>query len=144
MAGYPQPSRDKRKQEGSMRVSHVALVSSSEDKADRFYQGVLGLKRTRTVSVSADVMNSIFGLNQECKKTDYEDGGIRFEIFLTGQEGLQTTRPDHVCLEVDDVEAFLKNCEAMKVEVIRVAKGESVVIFIKDYDGSFFEIKGKK
>jgi hypothetical protein len=72
-----------------------------------------------------------------------EDGEIRFEIFFTGQEGARTIRPDHVCLDVSSQEAFLKKCEAMKVEIIRVAKGESIVIFIKDYDGNFFEIKEK-
>jgi catechol 2,3-dioxygenase-like lactoylglutathione lyase family enzyme len=128
----------------SMHVSHVALASSSEEKADRFYQEVLGLKRTRTVTVPGNVMKSIFGLDQECKKTDYEDGEVRFEIFFTGQEGLRTIRPDHVCLEVNDLEAFLKECEAMKVEIIKVTKGESIVIFIKDYDGHFFEIKETK
>ena len=46
--------------------------------------------------------------------------------------------------EVDKLEAFLKKCEAMKVEIIRVAKGDSIVIFLKDYDGHFFEIKEKK
>jgi len=127
-----------------MRVSHVALASSSEEKADRFYHGVLGLKKTRTVTLSAHVMNSIFGLDEECKKTDYENEGIRFEIFFTGLEKLRTIRPDHVCLDVSDLEAFLKNCETMHVEIIKVAKGESIVIFIKDYDGHFFEIKEKK
>ena len=126
-----------------MRVSHVALASTSEEKADRFFQGVLGLKRTRTVTVSTNVMKSIFGLDEECRKTDYEDAQIRFEIFFTGYEGLRTIRPDHVCLEVDDVAAFLRNCEAKKAEIIRVTKGESIVIFIKDFDGNFFEIKGK-
>ena len=124
-----------------MRVSHVALASSSDEKADRFYQGVLGLTKTRTVTLPASIMKSIFDLDKECKKTDYEDGEIRFEIFFTGEKGLRTTRPDHVCLEVDDLEIFLENCEAMKVEIIKVAKGESTVIFIKDYDGNFFEIK---
>ena len=47
-------------------------------------------------------------------------------------------------LDVNNMEAFLKKCEAMKVEIIKVTKGESVVIFIKDYDGNFFEIKEKK
>jgi catechol 2,3-dioxygenase-like lactoylglutathione lyase family enzyme len=126
-----------------MRVSHVALASSSEEKADRFYQDVLGLKRTRTVTLPASIMKSIFGLDQECRKTDYENAEIRFEIFFKDWKGPQTIRPDHVCLEVGDLEVFLKKCEAMKVEIIRVAKGESIVIFIKDYDGNFFEIKEK-
>ena len=127
-----------------MRVSHVALASTSEEKADRFFQDVLGLKKARTVTVSANVMKSIFGLDKECKKTDYEDAQIRFEIFFTGREERQTARPDHVCLEVGNVEAFLKRCETMNVEIIRVAKGESIVIFIKDFDGHFFEMKGNK
>ena len=127
-----------------MRVSHVALASSSEDKADRFYHGVLGLKKTRMVTLPANVMNSIFGLDEECKKTDYENEGIRFEIFFTGLERSRTIRPGHVCLDVNNIEAFLRTCEAMKVEIIRVAKGESIVIFIKDYDGHFFEIKEEK
>jgi catechol 2,3-dioxygenase-like lactoylglutathione lyase family enzyme len=124
-----------------MRVSHVALASTSEEKADRFFEDVLGLKRTRTVMLPANVMNSIFGLNEECKKTDYEDDQIRFEIFFTGYGRSRTIRPDHVCLEVDDLESFLNKCETMKVEIIKVAKGESIVIFIKDYDGNSFEIK---
>ena len=124
-----------------MRVSHVALASSSEEKADRFYQGVLGLKKTRTVIVSANVMKSIFGLGEDCRKTDYEGGEVRFEIFFTGSEGPRTIRPNHICLEVDGLESFLKKCEAMGVEVIRVTKGESIVIFIKDFDGDFFEVK---
>ena len=124
-----------------MRVSHVALASTSEEKADRFFQGVLGLRRTRTVILPVNVMNSIFGLDEECKKTDYEDAQIRFEIFFTGRERSRTIRPDHVCLEVDGLESFLKKCETMKVEIIKVAKGESTVIFIEDYDGNFFEIK---
>jgi hypothetical protein len=89
-------------------------------------------------------MKSIFGLDQECRKTDYEDGEIRFEIFYTGPERSRTISSDHVCLEVSDLKAFLKKCEEMKVKIIKVAKGESIVIFIKDYDGNFFEIKGKK
>ena len=127
-----------------MRVSHVALAATSEDKADRFYHGVLGLKRTRTVTLPASIMKSIFGLDEECRKTDYEDAQIRFEIFFTDEQRSRTIRPNHVCLEVDDLEAFLKKCEAMKVEIIRVAKGDSIVIFLKDYDGHFFEIKEKK
>ncbi len=126
-----------------MRVSHVALASTSEENADRFYRDILGLKKMRTVSVSASVMKSIFGLNEECKKTDYEDAEIRFEIFFTGQQPRRTISPDHVCLEIDELETFLKNCNAMGVEVIRVAKGDSTVIFIKDFDGHFFEVKGK-
>jgi catechol 2,3-dioxygenase-like lactoylglutathione lyase family enzyme len=127
-----------------MHISHVALASSSGEKADRFYQGVLGLKRTRTVTVPAGVMNSIFGLDQDYKKADYESGEIRFEIFFTDRKRLGTPRLDHVCLEVDGLESFLKKCESMEVETIKVAKGASIVIFIKDYDGNFFEIKEKR
>jgi catechol 2,3-dioxygenase-like lactoylglutathione lyase family enzyme len=130
--------------EKQMRISHVALASSSEEKADRFYQDILGLKKTRTVTLPASIMKSIFGLDEECRKADYENGEIRFEIFFTGQKGPRTIRPDHVCLDVNNLEAFLKKCEAMNVEIIRVAKGESIVIFIKDYDGNFFEIKEKR
>jgi catechol 2,3-dioxygenase-like lactoylglutathione lyase family enzyme len=127
-----------------MRVSHVAIVSSSEEKADRFYQGVLGLKKTKTALISRNVMKSIFGLDEECKKTDYEDGEIRFEIFFRDQDGLRKIRPNHVCLEVAGLESFLRKCETMNVEIIRVAKGGSTVIFIKDDDGNFFEIEEKK
>lgn len=127
-----------------MRVSHVAIASSSEEEADQFYQDVLGLRKTKTVTLPANVMRPIFGIDEECKKINYEDGENRFEIFFIDQTRPRTPRPDHVCLEVSDLEAFLKKCEAMKVEIIRVAKGESIVIFIRDYDGNFFEIQEKK
>ncbi len=49
----------------------------------------------------------------------------------------------HTCLEIDDRNAFIKKCEIMEVEILKVPKGESLLVFVRDYDGNFFEIKEK-
>ena len=52
-----------------------------------------------------------------------------------------TRRIDHVCLEVDSLEAFLEACRKMEVEIVQVPKGDAMITFIKDDDGNLFEIK---
>ena len=46
--------------------------------------------------------------------------------------------------EVKDREEFIRRCEAMHLEVNRIPKGDTLLTFVKDYDGNLFEIKGSK
>ena len=50
---------------------------------------------------------------------------------------------DHICLEVDDLDSFLKKCRSMDINVSRIPKGDATITFIRDDDGNLFEIKGQ-
>ena len=128
-----------------MQIGHIALVSSSEEKANRFYMDGLGLKELRSMVIPAALSKSLFGIDQELKVIDFGDERIKFEVFILKNEGSVPLRKlDHTCLEVEDREALLIKWKRLGFEVLQVPKGDSLVIFLKDGDGNLFEIKEKK
>ena len=65
-----------------MQLKHIALVSSSEDKADRFYKTLFGLKKINEKVLPATLSHQIFNLNTELKIINYANDKIHFEIFI--------------------------------------------------------------
>jgi len=124
-----------------MQLKHIALASSTEESADRFYQAVLGLKKISKKTVPAALSNQIFSLNSELKIVNYANEDIHFEIFIRDRQSHETHRIDHVCLEVENLEVFLEICRKMEVKIMQVSKGDATITFIKDDDGNLFEIK---
>ena len=128
-----------------MRISHIALVSGSEEKANRFYKGALGLKELRSTVIPAGLSKSLFGIDHEFKVIDFGNEEMKFEVFIgENEKEVPSQRLDHVCLEVENRAALLKRWREMGFEVLQVPKGDSLVIFLKDEDHNLFEIKEKK
>lgn len=124
-----------------MRLNHVALVCNSEQSADDFYQGILGLRRIRSSVLSQDLARRIFGIDRECQMLVYGNDRFIVEVFVAADSPGRAASFEHVCLEVEDVEEFVKSCEARGVTVNRVPKGDRLLTFVKDFDGNLFEIK---
>lgn len=125
-----------------MQLKHIALVSSTEEKADQFYGNLLGLKKINAKTIPSTLSNQIFNVNSELKIVNYANDDIHFEIFIRGEwQSIEPHRIDHVCLAVDNLEAFLETCRKMDVEIVQVPKGDAMITFIKDDDGNLFEIK---
>lgn len=124
-----------------MRLNHVALVCSSETNSDRFYGQLLGLEKLETKSITAEVSDGIFQVNDPYQMLNYGDDRLKFEIFLSDRRDFVEKQVGHVCIDVDDLDRFLEDCASFEVEVRRVPKGDSHVTFVKDYDGNLFEIK---
>jgi catechol 2,3-dioxygenase-like lactoylglutathione lyase family enzyme len=128
-------------QDNKMQLKHIALVSSTQDKADRFYQTVLGLKKTNEKILAAALSDQIFNFDAELKIINYANDTIHFEIFIAEKQNLETNTISHVCLEIDNLEAFLDTCRKMGVAILQVPKGDAMITFITDDDGNRFEIK---
>ena len=124
-----------------MQLKHIAVVSSTEENADRFYKDVLGLKKINEKLLPAALSNQLFKVNSELKIVNYANDNVHFEIFISDTQRGQTDRIDHVCLAVDNLEALLETCRKMGVEIVQVPKGDAMITFIKDDDGNLFEIK---
>ena len=124
-----------------MKLNHVALVCSSEQRADDFYQGVLELKRIRSFVLPRELARQIFEIDDECRVLVYGDSRFAAEVFLAKPAPGRGTSFEHIGIEVKNIEEFVKRCEAMQVEVNRVPKGDRLLTFVKDYDGNLFEIK---
>ena len=124
-----------------MRLNHVALVCSSEQRANDFYESVLGLRKIKSFVLDKDLAHRIFGIEREPRVIVYGNDRFTAEVFIDDRLTERSTSFEHLCLEVKDREEFVKKCEAMHVEVNRVPKGDALLTFVKDYDGNLFEIK---
>ena len=124
-----------------MRMNHAAVVCSTQETSDRFYEGILGLKKVKSFLLNSELTEQIFGIARECQIILYADETLAFEVFLDISTPKETHPFMHVCLEVEDRETFLARCHSKGVVVNRVQKGDSLLAFIEDYDGNLFEIK---
>ena len=127
-----------------MYLKHVALTSSSEKKADAFYNNLLGLTKSEPQTLSLELSKAIFNLDTEMVMINYFKENVHFEIFITGHnEGDKgnSLKINHTCLEVDKLEVFLEKCLSLNIDIARIPKGDKTLTFIKDFDGNLFEIK---
>ncbi len=126
-----------------MRFNHVALSSSSEENSDRFFCDLLGLKKIASKVVPPDLAFKLFDVEAEYHLIDYGNDYIKFEVFLVGEAMPDLKTVDHVCLELEDRAAFLAKAHDMGLETRQAPKGDTYVLFVKDFDGNQFEIKEK-
>lgn len=124
-----------------MKLNHVALVCSSEQRADKFYQDVLGFEKVRSFDLPGDLARRIFEVDGECRVLVYGNRLFTIEVFLAMPTHGREPGFEHVCVEVEDIGALITRCETMRVEVNRVPKGDRLLNFVRDYDGNLFEIK---
>jgi catechol 2,3-dioxygenase-like lactoylglutathione lyase family enzyme len=124
-----------------MKVRHYGLACRSEESADRFFEKLLGLKKLERKNVPAALATAFFGIPRDLTVLNYSGDGVYFEVFIHEKEMPAVPSPAHICLEIENLGAFLERCRAMDVSVSRAPRGDRVITFIRDYDGNLFEIK---
>jgi catechol 2,3-dioxygenase-like lactoylglutathione lyase family enzyme len=124
-----------------MRLHHVGLVCSSQERADGFYGGILGLAKIKTTELPEELTERIFHRTQRCLMIFYEKDGFAVEVFVPEESPVQKGTFEHLCLEVKEREAFLRTCEENGLEVRRIPRGDAFIAFVADFDGNLFEIK---
>ena len=127
-----------------MNLRHVALVCSSEENADRFFASVLGLKKSEPKTLPRALSKALFDIDRELTVINYLSDRVHFEVFIDGSPPRRAGPLEHVCLEVDNLAAFLRRCRDAGVSIIQVPKGDALLTFIRDADDDLFEIKEQK
>ena len=124
-----------------MILKHVALVCGSKENSDKFYEKLLGLAKINSKILPRELSRQIFDLDSELQIINYADANLHFEIFINSKESIDVKRIEHVCLEIEDMETFLRRCRAMEAEILQIPKGDKLLVFIKDFDGNLFELQ---
>ena len=127
-----------------MLLNHIALFCSSEEESDSFYCRLLGLKKVNSRLLPSTLAEEIFGIRDELQLINYKNDDISIEVFIGNDKYSDASKIGHVCVEVDDREAFIKEYEAMNLTINKILRDESFLLFIKDFDGNLFEIKEKQ
>jgi catechol 2,3-dioxygenase-like lactoylglutathione lyase family enzyme len=126
-----------------MRLLHVAVGVSSSTRAQAFYGELLGLAPAAgPVTLPVALCRDLFGLAAELQKLDFEAEGVHLEAFVLPEtERVTPSVVAHACLEVTGCADLVQRCERLGYPVRQAAKGDSVVVFIADLDGNWFELK---
>ncbi len=123
-----------------IKTDHIALQYHDKKEAETFFCGVLGLNKEREFTIPADMADSIFSINKDVDGVIYSNKNARFEIFFT--EKKPKIAYEHICLNVKDKEEIINLCRKYGVEVKNIKRGEKRLLFIRDFNGYLYEIKG--
>lgn len=124
-----------------MILKHVGLACSNEYSADKFYQTLLGLKKSAPKTLPLELSRAIFNVDAELKIINYMSKELHCEVFISSLIEDKPRQIAHLCLEVGNLSGFLQKCRSLGVEVSRIAKGDRFLTFVRDFDGNLFEIK---
>ncbi|MDP8217421.1 MAG: hypothetical protein P9M03_01715 [Candidatus Theseobacter exili] len=122
-------------------LNHVGLCSTSEKNSDRFFVGILGLKKQRDFCVSRELTEEIFGISREHKVIVYAGKNLNFEVFITDK--VNPDKIDHVCLNLKNIDQLFLKCEKEGLAVKKISRGDRFIYFLQDFDGNLYEIKEK-
>ena len=122
-----------------IKTLHTALQYSDRNKAKIFFNKILGLELKKTFTLSNELSNQIFGINEEVIVDVYSNEKAYFEVFITKIKTKYNF--EHTCIEIDNKIDFIDRCKTYGIEPIFVKKGEKTLLFIKDFSGYVFEIK---
>ena len=120
-------------------IQHVALQYNNRKQAEIFFSKILGIPLTKTFTISKELSDKIFKIREETIVDVYSNEKAYFEIFITKTQ--INHGYEHIGIEINDKEEFLKRCKNNNIEPIFVEKGEKILLFVRDFAGNLFEIK---
>ncbi|MFX1276713.1 MAG: VOC family protein [Promethearchaeota archaeon] len=126
-----------------MNLDHIALAYSSEKESDTFFITLLGCTKTRSFTVSSDLMERFFGITKEQEVLRYEKDNVSFEVFITNDESRARDTFTHACLIIENREELINNANVMGFETIKVPRknDDGHYLFLKDSYRNLYEIK---
>ncbi|MFW9951877.1 MAG: VOC family protein [Candidatus Thorarchaeota archaeon] len=126
-----------------MRIEHFAIASRSEEDSKNFFSELLGLKKVREFTVSAELMEQFFGVKKEHKVIRYQNDKMEVEVFITNDESSVKDILTHICVIVEDKVKLIEKAEPMGYKFIKVPRKDSddFYLFLKDSFGNLYEIK---
>lgn len=124
-----------------MNILHTGLAASSEEKADRFYVGILGLEKSIPKTLDRTLSRTIFGIDDELSIIHYQGGTAHYEILVYQDYKAPDKQIAHSCIQVADLTNFVNKCREAGMKVIEIPKESRVLTFISDHDGNLFEVK---
>lgn len=127
----------------TMYLEHLAISNNSERESDKFFIDLLGCEKTRSFTVSSELMEQFFGVKKEQDILRYEKDGVSFEVFITNDDNHATDLFTHACLIIKNREELIEKARLMGFETIKVPRknDEGYYLFLRDSYRNLYEIK---
>lgn len=126
------------------RINHIAIRNRSEREAEEFYGEILGLQKKYQFVVDADSAAKIFGVAHSVKAIVFGNTYCKIEVFIDPKSDHRIPEINHICLEVENRELFLRKCREQNVKTLAIPRDGGETIFVKDFEGNLLEIKALK
>jgi negative regulator of genetic competence, sporulation and motility len=123
-------------------LQHVAIQYPEKKKAEMFFTKVLELSIVKTFTVSEELSKQIFGISEDVEVVVYGNNNTKFEVFITQKKSSQFF--EHICIEVENKDDFVKKCKKYGLKPFFVKKGERDLLFVRDFAENLYEIKEKQ
>ena len=124
-----------------MLLDHVGIVNRDEGDALRFYRDLLGLGRIKESSVSPELAEKLFSVNEEIRMLVYGKENLKVEIFIVPVFTPPSPSVPHFCIQLTDLRGFLTRAKGEGVRVIAAERGGRTVYFAEDFSGNRIELK---
>jgi methylmalonyl-CoA/ethylmalonyl-CoA epimerase len=125
-----------------MLLNHVGIINESEEKAVRFYHGILGFEKAREFVVPTKLSEQLFSVSREIKVLVFERDGIKLEVFICHECRQRFPDYSHIGFLLDDFHSIKEKAQQMGVLIVGITD-EKTVYFLKDFSGNLIEIKPK-
>ncbi|MFX1391785.1 MAG: VOC family protein [Promethearchaeota archaeon] len=126
-----------------MQIEHIAVGYNSEEEADKFFIELLGMKKLRTKTVSAELMEAFFGVKRDNIFIQYGNEGLTFEVFITKDKSKAKDIFTHSCILINNRDGLVDKATSMGFEVTKVPRqdGNGYYLFIRDSFHNLYEVK---
>ena len=122
-----------------MNLEHVALNIADPEEIESFYCEILGMSEIRHFVLDKDLTREIFGIKKETTVFQLQKNEILLEIFLIPERFENGF--SHLCISISDREEIAEKADQNGYSCMRLKRGNSNMIFIKDKSGNIFELK---
>jgi catechol 2,3-dioxygenase-like lactoylglutathione lyase family enzyme len=124
---------------------HLGLISNNPEGLIRFYTEKLGFTEGESRALPSGLVETVFGLQVECRMTKLHRGEVTLEVFSPQDLQLRPLADrqagyNHFGLWVEDKKSFCRRLADQGVEVIEAPYQDRFVYFVKDPDGNRIEI----
>ena len=122
-----------------MNLEHVALNIADLKEIESFYCEILGMSEIRHFVLDKNLAREIFGIEKETTVYQLKKNEIFLEIFLIPERfeyGFS-----HLCISISNREEIANKADQNGYSCMRLKRGNSDMIFIKDKSGNIFELK---
>lgn len=126
-----------------MNLNHFAVGLNSREDSDKFFIELLGMQEARNFPLKKDLNKAFFNVDKEITIIRYEKNDVAVEAIIDDQVSRTKDLYTHVCIIVDDKEAFYKKATSLGFECIKHPRddGNGFFLFVKDSTGNIYEIK---
>jgi hypothetical protein len=119
---------------------HIGLQVIERD-VDSFYIDILGFEPIRTMQLSAEESNDIFGINSKVSILFGLCRGLDMELFIS--DSPLTHSYNHICIQTKNSQGISIAAKQKGYRVFTRRTSSSETLFVSDSNHNVFEIKEK-